>query len=58
MKYDMDNGCWWGLITNGVLRQVTWSRNQPHIFDFQCSFTISSDVDNEIIPVKIIPETY
>lgn len=58
MKIDMDNGFWWGLVTNGVLRQVMWSKNQPDIFDFQCSFTISSEVVNEVIPVKILPDIY
>jgi len=58
MKYDMDNGMWYGLIKDGVLHQVTWSKTEPDIFSFNCSFTISTDHDYEIIPVKIIPETY
>lgn len=56
MKYDMDNGMWWGLIKDGVLREVKWCRNQPATFDFGCY--LSTEHTYEVIPVKILPDTY
>jgi len=56
MKYDMDYGMWWGLVKDGVLCQVKWSRHQPASFDF--GYSLSTEHDYEVIPVKIIPETY
>lgn len=56
MKYHMDNGMWWGLIKDGVLHQVKWSTIQPATFDFYC--LISTEHSYEVIPVKILPDTY
>lgn len=56
MKYDMNDGCWWGLIKNSMLIAVIWRRigsHDPNIFDFDCSFTISSENQYNIIPVNI-----
>lgn len=56
MKYDMDDGCWWGLIKNSILIAVTWRRigsHYPDIFDFNVSFRISSENEYDIIPVNI-----
>ena len=53
MKYDMEDGYWWGLIHNGRLKAVVFSKRTPDMFDFNVSFTISSENYYEIIPVNI-----
>lgn len=56
MKYDMDNGMWWGLINDSILYRIMSSRTPPTIFDFSAPF--STEHTYEIIPLKILPETY
>lgn len=53
MKYDVEDGYWWGLIHNGRLKAVVFSKRTPDMFDFNVSFTISSENYYEIIPINI-----
>jgi hypothetical protein len=52
----MDNGMWWGLIKNGNLVALKRSSIEPATFDFGCY--LSTEHVYEVIPVKILPDTY
>lgn len=56
MKYNMDNGMWWGLIKNGNLVALKRSSIEPASFDF--GYPFSTEHSYEVIPVKILPDTY